>query len=135
MQMPVMAHAGTVATRRPDLPTSTIVVRLDSDLGLAAASALRLRLMSALRPGTKRLVLDLSRVRSCDPAGLAVLISTQRHAAEQGIVVVLAAPSPPAAALLHSTGLERYLTVCPDLPGALATRLPWLLRRKISSSS
>jgi anti-sigma B factor antagonist len=113
---------GTVTIQRPDLPTSTTVVRLDSDLGLAAASALRLRLMSALRPGTKRLVLDLSRVQSCDPAGLAVLISTQRHATEQGIVVLLAAPSPPVAELLHSTGLERYLTVVPDLPGALTTR-------------
>lgn len=79
--------------------------------------------MGALRPGIRWLVLDLSRVESCDPAGLAVLISTQRHAAEQGIVVLLAAPSPPAAELLHSTGLERYLTVCPDLPGALATQL------------
>ena len=119
-----MTGVGTVTTtQRPDLPTSTTVVRLDGDLGLAAASALRLRLMSALRPGTTRLVLDLSRVQSCNPAGLAVLISTQRHAAERGIVVLLAAPSPPAAELLHSTGLERCLTVCPDLPGALATRL------------
>jgi anti-sigma B factor antagonist len=112
-----MTRVGTVTTtQRPDLPTSTTIVRLDSDLGLAAASALRLRLMSALRPGTKRLVLDLSRVPSCDPAGLAVLIGTQRHAAERGIVVLLAAPSPPVAELLHSTGLERYLPVCPDLP-------------------
>lgn len=119
-----MTGAGTVTTaQRPDLPMSTIVVRLDRDLGLASASALRLRLMGALRPGIRWLVLDLSRVESCDPAGLAVLISTQRHAAEQGIVVLLAAPSPPAVELLHSTGLERYLTVCPDLPGALATQL------------
>jgi anti-sigma B factor antagonist len=119
-----MTGAGPVTTvQRPDQPTSTTVVRLDGDLGLAAASALRLRLMNALRPGTRRLVLDLSRVQSCDPAGLGVLISTQRRAAERGIVVLLAAPSPPAAELLHSTGLERCLTVCPDLPGALATRL------------
>jgi anti-sigma B factor antagonist len=118
-----MTRVGTLTTtQRPDLPTSTTVMRLDVDLGLAAASALRLRLMSALRPGATRLVLDLSRVQSCDPAGLAVLISTQRHAAERGIVVLLAAPSPPVAELLHSTGLERYLTVVPDLPGALATR-------------
>lgn len=118
-----MTGAGTVTTaQRTDLPVDTTVVRLDSDLGLASASALRLRLMSALRPGIRRLVLDLSRVQSCDPAGLAVLISTQRHAAERGIVVLLAAPSPPAAELLHATGLERYLTVCPDLPGPLATQ-------------
>jgi len=120
-----MTRAGTVtATRqRPDLPASTTVLRLDGDLSLAAASALRLRLASALRSATRRLVLDLSRVQSCDPAGLAVLISTQRQAAERGIAVLLAAPSPRVVELLHSTGLERYLTVCPDRPGALVTRL------------
>jgi len=65
-----MTGVGTVTTtQRPDLPTSTTVVRLDGDLGLAAASALRLRLMSALSPGTTRLVLDLSRAQSCNPAG------------------------------------------------------------------
>jgi anti-sigma B factor antagonist len=112
-----------VTTAQRSDPTSTTVVRLDGDLGLAAASALRLRLMNALRPGTRQLVLDLSRVQSCDPSGLAVLIAAQRHAAERGIVVLLAAPSRPAAKLLHSTGVERYITVCPDLPGALATRL------------
>ena len=120
-----MSYADTVtATRqRQDLPTSTTVLRLDGDLSLAATSALRLRLASALRSATRRLVLDLSSVQSCDPAGLAVLISTQRQAAERGIVVLLAAPSPRVVELLHSTGLERYFTVCPDLPGALVTRL------------
>jgi len=65
-----MTRAGTVtATRqRPDLPTSTTVLRLDCDFSLAAASAMRLRLKSALRSATKRLVLDLSSVQSCDPA-------------------------------------------------------------------
>lgn len=111
-----MTHGTVATTQPPDLPTGTTVLRMDSDLGLAAASALRLRLMGALRPGTKRLVLDLSHVQSCDPAGLAVLISTQRHAAERGIVVLLAAPSPPVAELLHSTGLERHLDVCPEMP-------------------
>jgi anti-anti-sigma factor len=119
-----MNRAGTVtATRqRPDPPASTTVLRLDGDLSLAAASALRLRLANVLRSAAKRLVLDLSGVQSCDPAGLAVLISTQRQAAERGIVVLLAAPSPRVVELLHSTGLERYLTVCPDQPGALVTR-------------
>ena len=52
----------------------------------------------------------------------------------------LVAPSPPVAELLHSTGLDRCLPICPDLPGALdwergesataaATRSSWLVRR------
>ena len=57
-----------------------------------------------LHPGMSLLVLDLSRVPSCDPAGLAVLIGTQRRARLLGIVVRLAAPSLPVAKLLRLTG-------------------------------
>ena len=102
-----------------DLPAGWTVVRLDDDLGIAAAPALRGRLISLLRPGTRLVILDLSRVRSCDMAGLAVLIGTQRRARERRIVMRLVAPSLPVTELLHSSGLERYLAVCPDLPGAL----------------
>jgi anti-anti-sigma factor len=73
-----------------------------------------------LHPGTGLLVLDLSRVPSCEPAGLAVLIGIQRRARQLGIVVRLAAPSLPVAALLRVTGLDRSLTICPELRGALA---------------
>ena len=73
-----------------------------------------------LHPGTRLLVLDLSRVPSCDPAGLAVLIGAQRRARLLGIVMRLAAPSLPVARLLRFTGLDRSLTICPDLSSALA---------------
>jgi anti-anti-sigma factor len=106
-----------------DLPAGCTVVRLlDGDLGIAAAPALRERLISVLGPGTTLMILDLSRVRSCDLAGLAVLIGTQRRARERGIVMRLAAPSSPVTELLHSSGLKRCLTICPDLPGALGWR-------------
>jgi anti-anti-sigma factor len=103
----------------PDLHLSSTVVGLDGDLGVAAAGAVRERLISALHPGTRLLAIDLSRVRSCDPAGLAVLIGIQRRAREGGTVVYVVAPSPPVAELLRSTGLERWLTICPDQPGVL----------------
>ena len=102
------------------MPAGVTVVKLDGDLGIAAAPALRERLIDVLRPGTRLIVVDLSHVQSCDSAGLAVLIGAQRRAKERGIGVRLVAPSPPVARLLHCTGLERCLTICPDLPGALA---------------
>jgi anti-anti-sigma factor len=101
--------------RGSDLAAGSTVVRLDGELGIAAAPALRERLISLLRPGIRLLIIDLSRVQSCDTAGLAVLIGTQRRARERGIVVRLAAPSPPVAERLRSTGLGRCLIVCPDL--------------------
>lgn len=106
--------------REPALPPGSTVVTLDGDLGIAVARGVRERLIGVLRPGTRLVIVDLSRVQTCDPAGLAVLIGTQRRARERGIVVRLVAPSPAVAESLRSTGLERCLTVCSDLPGALA---------------
>jgi anti-sigma B factor antagonist len=117
----IMTGLGVALRRRQsELTAGSILVRLRGDLGIAAAPALRERLASALRPGTRLLVLDLSLVRSCDPAGLAVLIGTQRRARPHGIIVRLVAPSLPVTEQLRATGLERCLTVCPDLPSALA---------------
>jgi anti-sigma B factor antagonist len=87
------------------------IVRLRGALDVAAAPALRERLIGILHPGMSLLVLDLSRVSSCDPAGLAVLIGTQRRARLLGIVVRLAAPSLLVAELLRLTGLDRSFTI------------------------
>ena len=110
-------HTGSRPGAGP--PAARRVVRLRGALDIAAAPALRERLIGLLRPGLRLLVLDLSRVPSCDPAGLAVLIGTQRRAGLLGIVVLLAAPSPPVAKLLRLTGLDHSLTICPDLSSAL----------------
>jgi anti-anti-sigma factor len=104
------------------LPAARTIVRLRGALDVAAAPALRERLIGILHPGMSLLVLDLSRVPSCDPAGLAVLIGTQRRARLLGLVVRLAAPSLPVAKLLRLTGLDRSFTICPDLRCALAVQ-------------
>ena len=111
-------HAGS----RPGagVPAARTIVRLRGAFDAAAAPALRERLIGVLHRGMSLLVLDLSCVPSCDPAGLAVLIGTQRRARLLGIVVRLAAPSLPVAKLLSLTGLDRSFTICPDLRGALA---------------
>jgi anti-sigma B factor antagonist len=103
-----------------DPPAVRTIVRLAGALDAAAAPALRERLTGLLHPGLRLLVLDLSRVPSCDSAALAVLIGAERRARVLGIAMRLAAPSIPVAKLLHHTGLDRNLTICPDLRGALA---------------
>jgi anti-anti-sigma factor len=119
------------ATSRPagglpeaGLPATGTVVRLRDALDVATAPALRERLIGLLRPGMRLLVLDMSRVPSCDSSGLAVLIGAQRRARQLGIVLRLAAPSPAVAKLLRLTGLDRSLTICPDLSSALAVDQP-----------
>ena len=101
-------------------PADRTIIRLDGALNLAAAPVLRERLIGVLHRGTSVLILDLSRVLSCDASGLAMLIGTQRRARLLGSALHLAAPSPPVAKLLRSTGLDRRFTIYPDFPGALA---------------
>jgi anti-anti-sigma factor len=100
--------------------TGRTIVRLCDGLDAASAPALRERLIDVLHHGTDLLILDLSRIPSCDVAGLAVLIGTQRRARLLGTAMRLVAPSPSVRKVLRSTGLERSFTICQDLPGALA---------------
>jgi anti-sigma B factor antagonist len=115
-------HTGS----RPEAgrPAARTIVRLRGALDVATAPALRERLIGMLHPGISLLVLDLSRVPSCDPAGLAMLIGAQRRARLLGIVVRLAAPSLPVAKSLRLTGLDRNFTICPDLRSALTVERP-----------
>jgi len=92
------------------------IVRLSGSLDFAAAKELRERLIDVLHGGASPLIIDLSRVPSADAAGLAVLIGTQRRARLLGSDMLLAAPSPPVAELLRSTGLRRHFTIYPDVP-------------------
>jgi anti-anti-sigma factor len=105
------------ATIRPERITEVQLTGLDLD----AAPELRERLIDVLHGGTELLILDLSGVSSCDAAGLAVLIGTQRRARLLGAALRLVAPSLPVRQVLRSTGLERSLTICADVAEA---RLP-----------
>ena len=111
---------GTFAGPRSAPPGGRTVVTLRDGLDLAAAPALRERLIDVLRRAADLLILDLSQVSSCDTAGLAVLIGTQRRARLLGITMLLVAPSLPVSKVLDSTGLKCNFTICPDLSRALA---------------
>jgi anti-anti-sigma factor len=74
-------------------PVGPAILSLRDGLDLGAASALRERLLDVLRRRPDLLILDLSGTRTCDVAGLAVLIGTQRRARLLGIAMRLVAPS------------------------------------------
>jgi anti-sigma B factor antagonist len=116
----IISGDGALVGPRSAPPAGRTVVGLRGGLDLATAPALREQLIRVLHRGTGLLVLDLSRVASCDSSGLAVLIGTQRRAGLLGIAMRLAALSPPVREVLRSTGLDRNFEVFPDVPGALA---------------
>jgi anti-anti-sigma factor len=99
-------------TVTPPAPlASKTVVKLDGGLDLSTAPAVREQLIDVLHRGTGLLILDLSNVLSCDTAGLAVLIGTQRRARLLGTKMRLLAPSVPVAKVLRSTGLDRSFSI------------------------
>lgn len=100
-------------------PAHTIAM-LRGEIDIMSASGLRERLLGVLHETMKPLVLDLSGVRFCDAAGLAVLVATQRRATLVGITVCLADPPLQVAKILRMTGLDRSLAVHPTLTDALA---------------
>ena len=100
------------------------VVKLSGGLDFAAAQALREELIVVLRRGTGLLILDLSHVLSCDAAGLAVLIGTQRRARLLGTTMRLLAPSLPVTKALRSTGLDRNFSIVESYAPRTPPKLP-----------
>ena len=94
------------------------IAELTGELDIASAPALRDQLLSLLRPGSSRLVIDLSQVSFCDASGLAVLVNTGRRARLLGGFLRLAAVSPQAGRVLNITGLRRHLAIFPTVQAA-----------------
>lgn len=95
------------------------IAELTGELDVASAPALRDQLLSLLRPGSNRLVVDLSGVSFCDASGLAVLVNTGRRARLLGGFLRLAAVSPQAGRVLTITGLHRHLAIFPTVQAAV----------------
>ena len=97
-----------------------MLAELSGELDITNAPALRDQLLDLLRRSTCRLVLDLSKVTSCDASGLAVLVGTGRRARLLGGSVRLAAVSPQVDEVLQMTGLHRPLDVFATVRAAVA---------------
>jgi anti-anti-sigma factor len=98
-----------------------VIATLRGDLDIATAPAMREQLLSLLRPGASRLVVDLSAVRYADASGLAVLVGTRRRARLLGGFLHLASPAPAVTAALSRTGLSRQLDVFPTVRAAITS--------------
>lgn len=101
-----------------------VVAALGGDLDIAAVPAVRERLLGLLRPGTIRLVIDMSAVRYADASGLEVLVNTYRRAVLLGGTLHLAALQPEVARVLTASRLSRRLGTYPTVQSAIADRMP-----------
>jgi anti-anti-sigma factor len=121
---PLAEDAGPMTVTALTAPDGAVIVILAGDLDIASAPAARERLLSLLRPGACRLVIDMSAVRYTDASGLAVLVSTKRRAILLGGDLRLAALQPEVAGVLTVTGLSRHLAAYPTVRAAVAGGKP-----------
>jgi anti-anti-sigma factor len=89
------------------------VLRLGGTLDLVSAPKLKLALVDLARAGAKEVVLDLSRLRSLDEVGLAVVLCEARHLSHRGGRLLLVDPPAGVRGVLEGTRAAQHLTVAP----------------------
>jgi len=107
---------------RPAPPSgSAVCLRLEGQLDGASALPLARVLLDAQRMGSE-LILDLSRLKLLDVAGLRVLVDAARRGCAEHCELVLRSPSPAARALFRLTGLGAWSRL--DNDGCVRATLP-----------
>ena len=106
---------------RYPLINGAAVVPAPAKINVKTAGQLRMALLDADRHGDATVVVDMTRTRSCHPAGLNVLAEAHRRALAEGGGLRLAIPVGGAVArLLYLTGLDCFIPSFGSLEGALA---------------
>lgn len=99
---------------------ASVTVRLAGEIDFGSVEAAS-RALAELEQGTRRLVLDLSRVTFCDAAGVRFLLAARRRAGKAGAELTVLHPQRSVRRALDLTGTQAM--VCSGMAGASA-RVP-----------
>jgi anti-sigma B factor antagonist len=110
-----MLQSGFPVEMVSDVP----VVSAPAEIDITNADDLRAALLEAAGRDTTYVV-DMSRTRFCDSAGLHALVDAYRQAKGQGGQVVLAVSGPAVLRVLELTGADQVLRVFPGVTEAFA---------------
>ncbi|HEY6311751.1 MAG TPA: STAS domain-containing protein [Streptosporangiaceae bacterium] len=95
------------------------VVTAPEEIDIANAAGLQAALLEAAWPGRAMVVVDMSRTRFCDSAGLNALITADRQARANGGEVRLVVVGEAVARVVALTGVDRVIPVYASLEDAL----------------
>jgi anti-sigma B factor antagonist len=115
-----MSEELSVAVRRE---RGVVIAAVTGDIDLSGADGLREQLFGLANEG-QPLIVDLNRVSFIDSAGLGVLVSTARRAAEHGTSLHAVCSRPQTRKLLWMTGVDRRVPLSATVDGALALLAP-----------
>jgi anti-sigma B factor antagonist len=119
-----MDDAEGTAAGRP----SPAVVTFPQEAVFANADAVRRNVVSALLPGVRAVILDLTSTMFCDTSGLRELVVAHRLGHEKGVEMRVVVPSRHMR-MITLTGLQGVLAIYPTLAAALAAGSPSALAR------
>ena len=107
--------------RSPLMINGVAVVSAPAEIDVTTAKQLRMVLLDAGRHGHVTVVVDMTRTRFCDSAGLAVLAGAHRRALAHGGGLRLVLPARGTVArILSFTGLDGFIPGFASLEQALA---------------
>ena len=96
------------------------VVAAPAEIDITNADGLRAALVQAAGSGPGTLVVDLTRTRFCDSAGMHALVDAHKRARAEGGQVLLAVSGTAVPRILEITGIDRMLPRFPSVAEALA---------------
>jgi len=82
------------------------VVTVPAEVDVTTATGLRVALLKAAADGSPALVVDMTRTRFCDSAGLRVLVRAHKQARAEGGAVLLAVSGDAVLRVLAITGID-----------------------------
>jgi anti-sigma B factor antagonist len=111
-------------TPEADFPVQMVsgvpVVTAPEEIDIANADRLRAALLGAAAHGHDRFVVDLTRTRFCDTAGLHALVAAHKRTLTEGGRVLLVMPGTGVLRIFQITGLDRVIPHAASLEEALA---------------
>jgi anti-sigma B factor antagonist len=95
------------------------VVGAPEEIDMTNADGLRTALVQAARNGHKRCVVDMTRTRFCDSAGVHALAAAHRRALDAEHQLLLAVSSPGVRRIFALTGIDQVIPTFANLEQAL----------------
>jgi len=99
---------------RGEAGSERAVLEVAGDIDLFTAPQLRHAVNELIDAGSRKLVVDLTKVGFLDSTGLGVLVGALKRLRDSGGDLVLAAPQRPVRRVLSVTGLDKVFTIHTD---------------------
>ena len=97
-----------------------VVIALPAEIDMANAGEAGQQLGSALEPGVKTVIADMTATTFCDSSGISMLVRAHKQAAANGTELRLVVPATAVLRSLALASIDQLLPIYPSLSTALA---------------